>query len=79
MLSKRKLKDEVVRLSYRVKELEERICPCEQHEWVVTRKEFASITSISFDVETIYHCKCKNCGKETKKRKWEFERQGKTD
>lgn len=72
MFSKRKLKAEVVRLTYRVKELEERLCPCEQHDWVITRKEFTSITGTGIDIDTIYHCKCKNCGKETEKMEWEI-------
>lgn len=35
MQTKRELKAEVVRLTYRVRELEERLCPCESHDWKV--------------------------------------------
>ena len=72
MFGKRKLKAEVVRLTYRVKELEERLCPCEQHDWVVAGKSFTSITGTGLDITTVYRCKCKNCGKETERMEWEI-------
>lgn len=71
MLGKRKLKAEVVRLSYRVKELEERLCPCEQHDWVVIRTEFEVVWE-GRDADTIRYCKCKRCGKEMYKREWDI-------
>ena len=40
MFGKRKLKAEVVRLTYRVAELEERLCPCEQHDWKQTGVDY---------------------------------------
>lgn len=43
MFGRRKLKAEVVRLSYRVLELEERLCPCESHSWVVVDSDFTSV------------------------------------
>ena len=42
MFGKKKMEAEIVRLTYRVKELEERLCPCEQHQWLVT------------DIESVY-------------------------
>ena len=72
MFGIRRLKAEVVRLTYRVKELEERLCPCEQHDWVVTHIEHSTITCTGLDFYTIYHCKCKNCGKQAEKRGWEI-------
>lgn len=40
MITKRKLKAEVVRLTYRVEELEERLCPCNQHDYVKVGTEW---------------------------------------
>ena len=68
MFGNEKLKSEVVRLSYRVKDLEERLCPCEQHDFVVTGRTLV-LLSAGEDMETRYYCKCKRCGKETSK--WE--------
>lgn len=34
MITRRALKAEVVRLTYRVQELEDRLCPCEQHDYI---------------------------------------------
>ena len=63
MFGKKKLKAEIVRLTYRVAELEERLCPCEQHLWLVTRT--------SYDMDVTYRTyKCKRCGKTTKT--WEM-------
>ena len=61
MLTRRALKDEIVRLTYRVAELEERLCPCEDHDWkrVGSHWDFSS----PYDVEKVYHYKCKRCGK----------------
>ena len=39
MLRKKKMAAEIVRLTYRVQELEERLCPCEQHQWIVIDME----------------------------------------
>lgn len=61
MVSKRKLRDEVIRLTNRVEELEEKICPCNSHAWVTIDYHFESLTGIGLD--TIYHYKCKRCGK----------------
>lgn len=61
MVFRRKLKAEIVRLTYRVAELEERLCPCEDHDW----KKIGShdVWLGPMDFETVYHYKCKRCGK----------------
>ena len=71
MFGKRKLKAEVVRLTYRVKELEERLCPCEQHDWVLTRTEFNMLCG-GCAVDATDYYKCMRCGKETAKRGWDI-------
>lgn len=63
MLTKRKLKEEVVKLTYRVAELEERICPCEQHDWLKISFRLYGGTGVG-DELTLYKYKCKRCGKE---------------
>lgn len=63
MLGKKRLKAEIVRLTYRVAELEERLCPCEQHDWICTNTEW-QVASGDGDMETIYDYKCKRCGKQ---------------
>ena len=63
MVTKKKLRDEIVRLTYRVAELEERLCPCEQHEWVKIDYRFVGGTGRG-DELTVYRYKCKQCGKQ---------------
>ena len=63
MCFNRKFKEEIIRLQYRVKELEERLCPCEQHDWVMIGREYIYN---AYDVDTVNHYKCKRCGKEKK-------------
>lgn len=41
MFGNKRLKAEIVRLSYRVAELEERLCPCEQHDWKRTGVDYS--------------------------------------
>lgn len=60
--TKRSLRNEVTRLSYRVKELEERLCPCESHTWKEVDYYFTGGTGMG-DEETIYIYKCNVCGK----------------
>lgn len=61
MFGKRKLKAEVVRLTYRVAELEERLCPCEQHDWKQTGVDYEYDGVCGCD--SVYRYKCKRCGK----------------
>ena len=65
MFGRAKLKAEIMRLTYRVADLEERLCPCEEHDWKQIKSEFV-IGTMPTDISTIYTCKCRRCGK-TKK------------
>lgn len=60
--SRRSLKDEIVSLRYRVADLEERLCPCEQHDLVEIGKQFV-MTSQYGDGDYRRTYKCKRCGK----------------
>lgn len=62
MTTKRKLKAEIVRLTYRVAELEERLCPCEDHDWKTVNFRFVGGTGCG-DETTLYKHKCKRCGR----------------
>ena len=75
MFGKRKLKAEIVRLTYRVAELEERLCPCEQHDWKKLGFEFVGGTGKG-DEETIYNYRCKRCGKQIRTWRAFMERDG---
>lgn len=66
MFGRRRLKAEIVRLSYRVAELEERLCPCESHSWVVVVDSDFTVGSSAGDIDTIYRYKCRRCGKTLK-------------
>lgn len=59
--TKRFLRDEIMRLEYRVADLEERLCPCEDHEWKQVGSHDVWIAPM--DVETVFHFKCRRCGK----------------
>lgn len=48
-------------LQRRVEELEERLCPFNQHDWVKIGSSF--ITTNGFDFTDIYKYKCRRCGK----------------
>ena len=69
MFGRKKLKAEIVRLTYRVAELEERICPCEQHLWLVVDTNYEGDTGMG-DGMTFYTYRCKRCGKICKT--WKF-------
>lgn len=69
MTKKKRMAAEIVRLTYRVKELEERLCPCEQHQFLTINAEYDVGTSPG-DITTYYTYKCKRCGKT--RRTWEI-------
>lgn len=66
MVTKRKLKDEIVKLNYRIEELEERLCPCGEHDWKQVDSYTTTFTN-GLDFDIICKYKCKRCGK-TKER-----------
>lgn len=60
MFGRAKLKAEIVRLTYRVADLEERLCPCEDHDWA----KIASETVFGlYGLEFVRTYKCRRCGK----------------
>lgn len=62
MFGTRKLEAEIVRLSYRVAELEERLCPCEQHDWKRTGVDY-SYDRTGCCAAAMHNYKCARCGK----------------
>lgn len=60
MLFKNRIK--IIELQNRIKELEEKICPCEQHEYIEVDREFISLECGNIDVKKRF--KCRRCGKE---------------
>ena len=60
--TRRYLKEQIMHLEYRVKELEEKLCPCCSHEykWIGSR-----FVHNGFDVDAVRRYKCKVCGKVT--------------
>lgn len=71
MFFNRKLKEENVKLKYRVAELEERLCPCEQHELIEIGKQFVMLSPSPAEGEYLRTYKCKRCGKVIRKYNWE--------
>ena len=61
MFGNKRLKAEIVRLSYRVAELEERLCPCEHHDWKRTGVDYNYDGTGGCDA--MYNYKCARCGK----------------
>ena len=57
-----KKRDKIIELQYRIKELEEKICPCEQHDYIEIEKDFILLNY--GNVITRIKYKCKRCGKE---------------
>ena len=49
----KRMRDEIVGLRYRVKELEERLCPCAQHQWLVTDTQYDVLDGSGY-AETFY-------------------------
>ena len=71
MFFNKKLKEENVRLKYRVAELEERLCPCDQHDMVEIGKKFVMTSPTVADGEYLRTYKCRRCGKVVRKYDWE--------
>ena len=61
-ITKRKLKEKIVELNYRIADLEERLCPCEEHDWKQIGHYVTSFTYCA-DFDTVYRYKCRRCGK----------------
>ena len=61
-MTKRKMREEIIRLNYKIADLEERLCPCESHKWVEVDSYITSFTCGN-DFDTIYKYKCRRCGK----------------
>lgn len=61
----RKLKEENLKLKYRIKELEEKLCPLEDHDWKLISTSYRFGCYIA-DIDTIYHYKCRRCGRKLK-------------
>lgn len=67
----RRLELQLLEARYRIKELEERLCPCEQHDYVELSKRFVVTSSTVGDGEFLRKYKCKRCGKVVEKYDWE--------
>jgi hypothetical protein len=60
--SKRFLRNKIMNLQYRIKDLEERLCPCEIHDWKWIDSRFIDVGL--GNIEPIRRYKCQTCGKE---------------
>ena len=63
MFLKRHYQNTIVKLKHRIEELEERLCPCEQHQWILTG--FDNHGDDYQTLTTFYKYRCKRCGKKT--------------
>ena len=61
-MTKRKMKEKIMQLNYRVADLEERLCPCEDHEWRQV-DSYLLISADGIDYDTMVKYKCRRCGK----------------
>lgn len=68
MNRRKKLEEEITRLTYRVKELEERLCPCESHSWKYIMTDYNSF-DVFGDAEANYTYQCMRCGKRIRTQK----------
>lgn len=67
-LTRRALKEKVISLEYRIAELEERLCPCKQHDMVATGSKFISD---GYDGGIyVKNYTCKRCGKVIEEYNW---------
>ena len=60
-MTKRKLREQILKLNYRIADLEERLCPCESHDWVQVGSSF--YTTNGYDFTDVYEYKCRRCCK----------------
>lgn len=65
--TKRSLREEIVHLEYRIKDLENRLCPAEEHDWKLIGSDYTMISP--YDSQTVNNYLCRRCGK----RKREYE------
>ena len=61
MFGNRKLKAEIVDITFRVRELEEKLCPGENHDWTDRGREYFIDEYGDVDVERRFVCS--RCGK----------------
>ena len=52
------LEKEIIRLQHRIAELEDNLCPCEEHDWKCVGSKL-----VGRDFDDCYQYKCKRCGK----------------
>lgn len=62
MLTRRKLKAKIVEMTYRIEELEERLCPCQSHQWKYIEFDLNGGSGLGDEI-VIYQYQCKQCGK----------------
>lgn len=60
--TKRKLREKNAELMRRVEQLEEMICPMNEHDWVEIDHNLVTFTN-GFDWEVEHKYKCRRCGK----------------
>lgn len=65
MLSRKAMKTQITDLEYRVKTLENILCPCGQHDWVKSTETYG--TDGNFERYTIETYMCRKCFKEKTK------------
>jgi len=59
-IRKWKLEQKISTLEFRIKELEEKLCPCEQHDYIVVDK---IVKYNTYDVDYYEKRVCSRCGK----------------
>lgn len=60
--TKRFLRNKIMQLEYRIKDLEERLCPCESHTFKKVGTRWVHLAMS--EIEPVYRYKCMVCGKE---------------
>lgn len=64
METKRQLREQICNLNHRIEDLEERLCPCESHQWKLI-DQIATYGLFDY-YATNYIYKCTHCGKKIK-------------